>query len=475
MNRPWGSLQTFRRPQTPLSRRAECLPLWPRHSQETGDGRVTLGHSDPTTTGGRVDKKGRRWKLRKGHRRVIFDQQTIDNTERNHRQECSLRGPHPHCDLWTVPPVELSSLEGSPRRSRITFHRKVIVKPIAHHADIKRRGGEWETLRESLDREDEYFLLLNDEEPEEGDYAWMGEPQSTDEGDSEDQDEVDTKLEELGEAGTEAYCGGQKGWGTADAPPNDGGANDSGVEMPESESESDRIFRNEIVQHTGGIVIGGSTHGPTEGCVVSRSAEFEYTCGASGFDIGGASPGIPSNEEGNREENSFGPGEEDEGLFEGEWEAMGDSAGMAANGRVTVEPLVINSEESLSYTVQLEEGPGEHGEPLSEQAQDEGLFSYGNWEMADSDSDPFKIPIIAEPTLILEVPAVTNNLDSVLGTAHREGDLGAKTHEIGMLERKRGNKCHNPESTANHAHGRAPLWVIKRRKIYPDTLFNRTP
>ena len=460
-------------------RKTERLPLRPRCPRNTDHvhSGMASGSSDTTATRCRSRAGKKSCKRLRGLRRIHFDQKTIENTEKNHRQECSLRGPHPQCDLWVLPPIEPCSLEEPPHRSRVTFCRKVLVKPIAHHADIKRRGGEWETLRESLDREDEYFLLLNDEEPEEGEDLCMSGQHSPAEGDYEDQ------LEGQQEVKTEIYCDEQEDNETAEPPPNDVVANDLGIEMLKNQLESECIFENgnEIMQNASGIVLGVFVNGSTEGCVAPWSPEPEETQGARDFGIRLRCGMVLSGEQ--DEEDLFEEEGEDESLFEGDWEATctdtDDSDEMMTTRAVaaSVHSLVVKSNESLPNTTQLEREISDQDGPFFEEKdEDQRLSVREGWEATNRDDNSHKIPVVANPPLMLEGPVFTN-LELLPDIAQLEGEISDQTQlttkalppsVTEIQERKRKSPFDITTSTFNHAQSRAPSWVIKRRKIYPD-------
>jgi len=420
---------------------------------------------------------------------MLFDQDTIDNTEKNHRQECGLRGPHSQCDLCIVPPIKLFSFEEPPRRSSITFCPQVLVKPIAHHADIKRRGGEWETLRESLDREDEYLLSLNDEEPEEGEDIDMIRQQFTPHEDCGDGSDVDILPEEQAGVATEIYYDGLEGSETAETPPNDAGVNDIGIEMLENQSEHDRISEdgNGIVQHTGGIVVGVHVFvsGPTEGCGAPWSAESKETQRVDGFGVR-PSCGILSNRAKDGEEKLLVAEvgrESPPKAGDCDWKAAAtddNSDEMVANDVVTVESLAVSNDESLPGTALLD-GEMEQDKPFFEKRHDgESLFLAEDWDMADGTGDSDEIPVVASPAHTLESPALSKNQESLPDTQLQGGTAdqtkvteGLSPFVPGNQERKRSNPSDITGGTASYAQSRAPSWVIKRRKIYPNIFCNR--
>ncbi|KAF8417711.1 hypothetical protein EV426DRAFT_707466 [Tirmania nivea] len=474
MKQRWVPFRAFRSSQASPPRVTKRLPLRPRSSQEADQSGVTPGSNNVTTPECRVGEKVRKRKKWQGHRPILFDQKTIDNTEKNHRQECSLRGPHPQCDLCIIPPIEPLSLEEPLRRSKITFCRKVLVKPIAHHADIKRRGGEWETLRESLDREDEYFILLNDEEPVKEEDVGMSGQQGTADADCEDEYEVKTEI----------YYDGQEDNETAETPPNDVRADDMGLKMLDNRSQSDPKFEdgNDIVQHTDGIVVCVFDSGSTEGCGAPWSAEPEETQEVVGIR---SSCGILSIGEEDKEENSPEEAEEGESMFEEcDWEAADtddDSDKMVTNSAVTVESFAVKNGEPLPNTCQLPGGIGKD-EPFTEKKdEDQNLFLAGDWEMTDSGDNTDRIPVIMNPALTPEGTVFSNNQEPLPDT-RLEREIAAQaqlTPEVVPLlgpifqERKRSNPSDIVRNTVNNEQSRVPFWVIKRRKIYPDIPCNR--
>lgn len=380
------------------------------------------------------------------------------------------------------------SLEELPRRRKITFCRKVLVKPIAHHADIKRRGGEWETLRESLDREDEYFLFLNDEEPEDGEDVSISGQQSTAQEDTKDESEVDIEPEEQLGVEKKIYYGRHEDKKTVETPPYNAGANNSGAETVENRSKPRHIFedRIEIVQHTGEMVVGVHmckfVSGSTEGCGAPRSTKPEETQRAE-FGVF-QSCRILSNSEKDEEANLFDREEEDEGLVDaGDLRAAdtgGDPDNMVANSAVTVGSLALNNDESSTDTAQLEEEIYEQDEPLFYGRNENGsLFLTGDWQMAECNGDLDEMLVVANPALTLEGPALSSNQESMSDTQVEEKIAGQKhTKPLPpfvpeIQERKRRNPFDISGYKINHEQSRTPPWVIKRRKIYPDMLRNR--
>ncbi|KAF8440189.1 hypothetical protein BGX38DRAFT_1273139 [Terfezia claveryi] len=378
------------------------------------------------------------------------------------------------------------SLEELPHRRKITFCRKVLVKPIAHHADIKRRGGEWETLRESLDREDEYFLFLNDEEPEDGDDVGMSGQQSTAQEDTKDESEVDIKPEEQLEVEKKIYDDRQEDNKTVETPPYNASANNSGGEMVENRLKPRHIIedRMEIVQHTGEMVVGVHmckfVSGSTEGYGAQWPTKPEETQRAE-FGVF-QSCRILSNSEKDEKANFFDQEEEDERLFDAgdlKAAATGDPENMVANRAVTVESLAVINDEPLTDTAQLEEGIYEQFEPLlNGRNKDSSLFLTGNWQMADGNDDLDEMLVVANPALTLEGLALSSIQESTPDTQVEEKIADQKhTKPLpplvpGIQERKRRNPFDCSGSTVNHDQSRIPFWVIKRRKIYPDMLRN---